>query len=142
MPDRFAGLFDQISERQASVRPDQTRSEKIWLWANDPLSSFKAWLWASAVLVLIIVSSIAFVLESIPSLCCGRYDWLWQPIEIVCIVIFSAEYAIRFVSCPWYFPADQAPTVQESVVKGEEHLAAPLKTKVPGESIRQHVVAR
>ena len=125
------------------MRTDQTWSEKIWLWANDPLSSFKAWLWASAVLVLIIVSSVAFVLESIPSLCCGRYDWFWQPIEIVCIVIFSAEYAIRFVSCPWYFPADQAPTpLPESVVKSEEHLPGHLKSKVPVESTRQHVIAR
>lgn len=119
-----------------------TRFEQVWLWANDPLSSLKAWVWAGAVLVLIIASSFAFVLESIPSLCCGRYDWFWQPIEMVCIVLFTAEYVIRFVACPWYYPAEQTPIVQQSVVESEEDLPGHLRTNFPRESIRQHIVAR
>ena len=119
-----------------------TRSEQVWLWANDPLSSLEAWLWASAVLVLIVVSSCAFVLESIPSLCCGRYDWFWQPIEMICVVIFSAEYVVRFAACPWYYPAEHAPSAVQSAVESEADLPNHLRTNVPRESIRQHVVAR
>jgi hypothetical protein len=55
---------------------------------------------------LIVLGSVTFVLESLPALCCGRFDWLWEPIEIVCVAAFTGEYVARFVSCPWYYPAE------------------------------------
>jgi len=107
---RFTGALglSGIGSR-AATQPELTRLERLWVWSNDPLYSFTAWLWAAFVLVLILVSSATFVLESVPKFCCGRYDWLWGPVEIVCITIFTLEYVIRFASCPWYFPDDNPP---------------------------------
>jgi len=132
--------FDLIGRRPK--RSDLTKSERVWLWSNDPLSSIGAWLWAALILVLIILSSTTFLLESLPNLCCGRYDWLWKPIEIVCIAAFTLEYTARFASCPWYFPLDAPSKIDPVDQANDAKLPARLRRKVPVESIRSHVVAR
>ena len=73
------------------------------------------------------------MLESLPSLCCGRYDHVWGPIEIVCIAFFTVEYVLRFASCPRYFPLDNPP--DEQTTTGSERV-------VVAGSLRQHVIAR
>jgi hypothetical protein len=90
--------------RHASDGPDipggdptqQTARNRIWEFMENPQSSTGAWLWSVSMLSLIIVSCGAFVLETHPLLCCGRYDHVWQQIELVCIVAFTIEYCVRF----------------------------------------------
>lgn len=117
-------------------RPDLTAVERVWIWSDDPRSSHSAWLWAALVLVLIIISSVAFLMESVPAFCCGKYDSVWKVIESICVAVFTVEYLLRFVSCPWYFPAESPP--QASAAKDGQGEA----TAVPTQSIRAHLLAR
>ena len=99
--------------RHASDGPDipggdptqQTARNRIWEFMENPQSSTGAWLWSVSMLSLIIVSCGAFVLETHPLLCCGRYDHVWQQIELVCIVAFTIEYCVRFYVCPLMYGA-------------------------------------
>lgn len=85
------------------------------------MSSLSAYAWAILILGLIVVECIALVLESLPSLCCGRYDHVWGPIEIVCIAFFTVEYVLRCASCPWYFPLDNPPDEQTTGMSSSYH---------------------
>lgn len=33
-------------------------------------------------------------------LCCGKYDYVWDPIEWVCVIFFSVDYFARIMTCP------------------------------------------
>jgi hypothetical protein len=46
--------------------------QALWQFLETPQFSWGAWLWSVMMLCLIIVSCAAFVLETLPSLCCGR----------------------------------------------------------------------
>ena len=46
------------------------------------------------------LSIAAFVAESVPAYCCGRYDGLWNAVEQACVTVFSVEYVARFLLCP------------------------------------------
>eukprot|EP00961_Rhodomonas_salina_P116573 1569218-Rhodomonas_salina.1 len=36
-------------------------------------------------------------------MCCGRYDYIWNPLEQVCIAFFSFEFCARFLACPLHY---------------------------------------
>jgi hypothetical protein len=63
-----------------------------------------AYAWAFVMLFMIVASSVIFVLETLPKLCCGRYDSIFNPVEAVFVVSFTVEYLVRLVACPWYYP--------------------------------------
>eukprot|EP00284_Hemiselmis_tepida_P004337 CAMPEP_0174948432 /NCGR_PEP_ID=MMETSP1355-20121228/89026_1 /TAXON_ID=464990 /ORGANISM="Hemiselmis tepida, Strain CCMP443" /LENGTH=512 /DNA_ID=CAMNT_0016195943 /DNA_START=225 /DNA_END=1760 /DNA_ORIENTATION=- len=72
----------------------------LWDFLEDPNSSSLALAWALIVMGLIALSCACFVIETLPDLCCGRYDHIWGPIEDVCIATFTFEYLARFLICP------------------------------------------
>ena len=46
----------------------------VWNALGDPSSSTSAYIIFIVVLTLILISCVSFVVETIPSYCCGRYD--------------------------------------------------------------------
>ncbi|KAJ1482842.1 hypothetical protein T484DRAFT_1802752, partial [Baffinella frigidus] len=83
-------------------------SATVWDFLDTPGSSYGAMAWAFTMLVVILVSCSAFVLETMPNLCCGRYDAIWKPLETGCIVLFTIEYLLRLMSCPLEFGLKKA----------------------------------
>jgi hypothetical protein len=105
---------------QTQVKREISWSAKMWSFFNDPWSSSGAFKWSIWILFLIVASSTCFILESLPDFCCGRYDFIWEPIEWVCIVFFSIEYAIRIATCPITYGAHLDDEMDEmSEVKNE-----------------------
>eukprot|EP00283_Hemiselmis_rufescens_P015000 CAMPEP_0173467600 /NCGR_PEP_ID=MMETSP1357-20121228/75359_1 /TAXON_ID=77926 /ORGANISM="Hemiselmis rufescens, Strain PCC563" /LENGTH=494 /DNA_ID=CAMNT_0014435751 /DNA_START=45 /DNA_END=1526 /DNA_ORIENTATION=- len=72
----------------------------LWDFLEDPNSSPAALAWAITVMGLIMLSCSCFVVETMPELCCGRFDHVWNPIETICIAAFTFEYVSRFLLCP------------------------------------------
>lgn len=79
---------------------EKTIRQKIWEGLDDPSSSRLAYWFSISVLSLILLSCTAFVVETIPSMCCGRYDDVWERIETVCVAVFTFEYLSRFIVVP------------------------------------------
>ena len=44
----------------------------LWLVFEDPNSNILGLLWATSIMTLIIISSVCFVIETLPDLCCGK----------------------------------------------------------------------
>lgn len=72
----------------------------IWNALGDPSSSTVAYVFFTLILVLILVSCVSFVVETIPSYCCGRYQRTFDTIEWTCVIAFTIEYVTRFVVVP------------------------------------------
>ena len=72
----------------------------VWNALGDPSSSTLAYIFFSLILSLILVSCVAFVVETIPSYCCGRYSTTFSIIEWVCVIAFTFEYLARFAVVP------------------------------------------
>ena len=83
-------------------------STTVWEFLDTPGSSYGAMAWSFLMLCVILVSCSAFVIETMPPLCCGRYDALWKPLETSCIVLFTIEYLVRLLSCPLDFGLKKA----------------------------------
>lgn len=72
----------------------------IWNGLGDPSSSRTAYAFFVLILTLILLSCCAFVVETIPAYCCGRYDNIFSNIELVCVIAFTLEYMARLVVVP------------------------------------------
>lgn len=78
---------------------------KIWLTFNDPESCVAAQIIAAWVMVLIVVATAAFVLESLPQFHIDggpdleRPDF-WDGLETAVVLQFSVEYLARLLTCP------------------------------------------
>jgi hypothetical protein len=81
-------------------RPKNDIQRHIFLLFDEPLSSTPAWCLAVVIILLIIVSIIAFVLET--SVWAEIYIPLrvWIVVEFVCSVVFSVEFAFRLYATP------------------------------------------
>eukprot|EP00741_Cyanophora_paradoxa_P008081 tig00001254_g7820.t1 len=69
---------------------------------DEPSTSSLAFAAAILIFAAILLSAVSFCLETVPEL----RDWHgWPAIEILCIVIFTAEFMGRLVTCPnlWAF---------------------------------------
>jgi hypothetical protein len=88
----FASLVGALEGKKAN--------DVLWTFLESPSSSVGAWAWSVTMLSLIVASCSAFVIETQPGLCCGRYDHIWDPLEQVCIAFFSFEFCARFIACP------------------------------------------
>jgi hypothetical protein len=72
----------------------------IWKFLEHPASSAAAFYWMCGNLSIITISSAAFVLETLPPLCCGRYQSVFGTIEPICVTFFTAEYLLRLATAP------------------------------------------
>lgn len=78
---------------------------RIWLTFNDPESCVAAQIIAAWVMVLIVVATAAFVLESLPQFHIDggpeleRPDF-WDGLETAVVLQFSVEYLARLLTCP------------------------------------------
>mmetsp|Transcript_9986 Transcript_9986/g.24134 ORF Transcript_9986/g.24134 Transcript_9986/m.24134 type:complete len:573 (-) Transcript_9986:93-1811(-) len=91
---------DEDREDGRPLKQDQTARDRWWLRLDDPSYSVEGYWWSIAILLLITLSCTAFVVETISSMCCGRYDAVWENIEVVCVSAFTIEYIARIVACP------------------------------------------
>jgi len=86
---------------------DMTSRDKWWLRLDDPSYSREGYWWSISILILITLSCTAFVVETIPAMCCGRYDHVWENIEVVCVAAFTIEYIARLIVCPVWACGDE-----------------------------------
>ena len=88
-------------QKQAGAAAETlTLRDKLWQALDDPSSSRPAYVFSIVVLILILLSCTAFVVETVPSMCCGRYDHIWGTIEAICVSVFSFEYIVRLALVP------------------------------------------
>ena len=75
--------------------------EGLWALLDDPNSSPAAYFLAVLIMLLIGVSSTAFVLETLPDFDQSTDDDIvWSTIELVCIICFTFEFVGRVISTP------------------------------------------
>jgi voltage-gated potassium channel Kch len=81
-------------------RRKQTTKEKLYYLLEDPRSSDAAYYIALGIVLLIIVSIIAFVMET--SVWGMKYvaKEFWLYLEYLCTVVFSLEYVVRIYATP------------------------------------------
>lgn len=93
-----SGTLSQEPETQKFV----TRFRKgLWALLDDPNSSAAAYFLAVLIMLLIGVSSISFVLETLPDFeQTTDDDVVWSTIELVCIICFTLEFVGRVISTP------------------------------------------
>ena len=78
-----------------------------WEFMENPNSSRAAYVVSVSILLLILLSSITFCMETVDSLAGSRPAF--YVIEVVAIVCFTVEYVIRLLSCPELLPFLRAP---------------------------------
>ena len=90
------------------VLPTNKWQRKVWLLFEHPDSSTCARVLAFWSITVILLSIVAFCVESLPKYSCDlgntscptKKDQPWVSIETVCIVWFTLEYLVRFLSSP------------------------------------------
>ena len=97
---------DDIEEGDGRpAKESMSLRDRIWLFFDDPSYSAAGYYLSITILLLITLSCTCFVIETIPSMCCGRYDLVWSTIENLCVSAFTAEYLARLLVCPvWSNP--------------------------------------
>merc|ERR1719253_836428 len=78
-------------------RMDQVRG-KVWQAFENPHSSIVAKVIHMFILGCIVLSSVCIHLESMPEL--DHYAYLWAFLEFLFVVVFTAEYLLRFWATP------------------------------------------
>jgi len=71
-PGRASACCDAVGVLRLGARG--MRVAQVWNALGDPSSSRVAYGFFCLILTLILVSCVAFVVETIPSYCCGRYE--------------------------------------------------------------------
>jgi hypothetical protein len=103
---------DEIKQRRggATVHPEEVEDEpkvdkwkqtkfKLWTLFENPQSSTAAFYLSLLLLTLILISCVAFCLQTIPQFYAGPQE-VWDGIEMVCIVCFTLEYGFRLAASP------------------------------------------
>lgn len=86
---------------QKNLKKRLTYKQTVWALMDDPGSSNAANIISSLIMVLIAVSCIAFVVESVPGVYSNRDAvFVLVIIEAVCSILFTIEYLLRFFSTP------------------------------------------
>ena len=78
-------------------------------------------------LTIITISSGAFILETEPAFCCGRYDATFKALEAFCVVVFTFDYFLRLFTSP--------------AVDDAEYDAA-AETAIPAIQITDYLISR
>ena len=117
-----SGRLDAL-KRQHSMQFDKTmdlnRSQKLWMLLDDPSFSSASFYYANFSMLIILISTISFCLESefncmnvdlhphllnytMPNgeLACEEWEATWWWFECLAVAFFTAELALRFTACP------------------------------------------
>jgi hypothetical protein len=98
-------IFSRIKPKH-TMPPTEERTFRDWVWLSLENPSISTWgyLFAMFIFIMIIVSTLSFVLETMRDL----YDFApWFRIEVMCITAFSFEYFLRLLVCPkWAYTGD------------------------------------
>lgn len=78
-----------------------TFRQNVYLWLEDPESSFAARAFSHLILYTIVVSIACFVLETVPSL---RHSPVFKIVEPTTTIVFTLEYVGRFLVCDSFPP--------------------------------------
>ena len=79
--------------RQLSLR------QRIWHLLDDPTSSHAAKVIAFVVLAMIVLSTAAFVVQTLPQFVWSTAPY-WLAIEYSTITVFTLEFGLRLLCCP------------------------------------------
>lgn len=71
---------------------------RVWSLVDDPQSSKFAYYFSIGVFAFIMISTIAFILQTEPSL--DAYNNQIGYVESLCAVVFSVEFVVRCLFCP------------------------------------------
>jgi len=117
-----SGRLDAL-KRQHSMQYDKTmdltRAQKLWMLLDDPSFSSASFYYANFSMLIILISTISFCLESefnclnvdlhphllnytMPNgeLACEEWEATWWWFECLAVAFFTAELALRFTACP------------------------------------------
>jgi hypothetical protein len=79
--------------------PPEPLKLRVWKLFEDPQSSQAAFILALFLLTLILVSCLAFCLQTIGVFYAGDQT-VWEYTEVVCIIAFTIEYLLRLMAAP------------------------------------------
>lgn len=93
---KIMDILHASNSRKASFR------ERLWTTLDDPGSSRLAGTITLFLLLLILLSTVNFCLETLPYFYTpsNECDHVWCYLEIICISFFTVEIALRIFSCP------------------------------------------
>lgn len=74
--------------------------EQLWVLFDEPSSNRLAYSISVFIMGLIVLSVVTFILESLPQFYAKGGHVVFDMIEIVCIAVFTLEFAIRLGTCP------------------------------------------
>jgi len=73
---------------------------RVWIFLDDPDSSPSAYFISICIVVLIVISSVTFCLETMSSFEAPKDKAAFWVIECICISAFTAEYGLKLATCP------------------------------------------
>ena len=123
LSDAPSGRLEEL-KRQHSMQFDKTmnlnRRQKLWMLLDDPSFSSASFYYANFSMLIILISTISFCLESefncqnvdlhthllnytLPNgqLACKEWEGTWWWFECLAVAFFSAELLLRWASCPY-----------------------------------------
>jgi len=101
--DRDEEQGEAAGVRSGVAESGQTWKERAYLLTEDPSSSWEATIVSVFILLCIVGSTSAFILQTIPAL---EHLKLWFYLEVFFVSVFTIEYAVRFWATPlpkWKF---------------------------------------
>lgn len=91
---------DEQKKEEEEEEEELTTRQQIYALFEDPHSSSAALYISHFINMVILVSTIAFLLETVPYFATEDYETTWSTIETVCVILFSLDFAIRCSTCP------------------------------------------
>lgn len=73
---------------------------QLWSLMSDPDSSRAAYIISVTILILIMLSSVTFCLETMDEFKTDQSESAFSYIEVYCIVVFTIEFALKLISAP------------------------------------------
>ena len=97
-------LGDDITAMRMLPRGNKSFKETFAVVLNDPESCLLARVVSQWVILLIIISTVAFVLESLPEFHVDggpelKNAWFWDTLEAFVVIQFTLEYLARLATC-------------------------------------------
>lgn len=100
-PDTLQDALRIRPAEQYQAVEERTLRQRIWALVDDPSSSTVAQALAISIMALIVLTGVAFILETVPGEASIDPN-VWNTIETICVVCFTIELAVRLLSCPDY----------------------------------------
>jgi len=92
-----AGCYDVLL---GSEFADLHLREKLWVLFDEPSANRLAYGISVFIMSLIVLSVVTFILESLPQFYLNGGHPVFSAIELVCIVVFTIEFLVRFSTSP------------------------------------------